>query len=270
MAAVEAVEVSVYYGKLRALCDVTLRAGPSEVVSVIGPNGSGKTTLLKTLGGILRPSKGAIYIDGRNVHEYARRELAKIVAYVPQRTEVVGHMTTLDFVLTGRRPHVNYVYGKRDVDKVYEALRIVECEKLALRRLDQLSGGEHQRVLIARALAAEPRLLLLDEPTSSLDPRYQIEILELVRRLVRERNVTVMMSTHDLTQAYRYSDKVVVLKDGRVVAEGSPDKVIDEDLVIKVFGVKAKVLKGLRAVVLEGADSLKLKRALSVNGLGER
>lgn len=250
MVVVRVADLSISYGGHRALNGVTLEILPREVVSVVGPNGSGKTTLLKAVEGILSPSGGSVYVDGRDVKRYVRRELAKLLGYVPQRIDLATGMAVLDFVLTGRRPYAELGYGKVDIDRALEALRAVEAEHLALRRLNQLSGGELQRVVIARALAAEPRVLLLDEPTSNLDPRYQVEVLRLVRSLAKERGLAVVMTLHDLTHAYRYSDKIVMLKNGAVVAVGPPEEVLKPENIEKVFGVRATVLSDLKAVIV--------------------
>ncbi|MEM1650450.1 MAG: ABC transporter ATP-binding protein [Sulfolobales archaeon] len=251
MTVVKVVGVSVYYGSHRALNNVFFEVAPGEVVSVVGPNGSGKTTLLKTVDGVLKPLKGSIYIDGKNIHDYVRRELAKVVGYVPQRVDVATHLTVLDFVLTGRRPYAILNYSRRDLDKAMEVLKLVRADRLIHRRLNQLSGGELQRIVIARALVAEPRVLLLDEPTANLDPKYKVEVLKLVRFLARERGVAVLMAIHDLTHAYRFSDKVVMLKDGDIVALGKPEEVLADENIEKVFEVKAVIDRKLRAVIIE-------------------
>lgn len=252
MAVIRVVGVDVYYESYKALSDVTLDVYPGEVVSVIGPNGSGKTTLLKTINRIVKPSRGVVLINGRDADELSGCELARIIGYCPQRISTLGYASVIDFVVSGRRPYVNFTYGKTDFEKAYEALRIVNCEELAFRRLDQVSGGELQRILIARAIVSEPQVLLMDEPTSNLDPRYQVEILELVKKFSRAKNLSVIMSLHDLTHAYRYSDKVIVLKRGRILAAGPPSDVITEETISKAFEVRAKVLKDSRAIVIEG------------------
>lgn len=250
MVIIRVVDVYIYYGKHRALNGTTLEILPREVVAIVGPNGSGKTTLLKTIDGILSPSRGSVYIDNRDIHDYVRRELAKIIGYVPQRIDLTANMVVLDFVLTGRRPYAEFSYSKVDVAKAFEALRVVKAEHLVFRKLSQLSGGELQRIIIARALAAEPKVLLLDEPTSNLDPRYQVEILKLIRGLAKEGGVAVIMALHDLTHAYRFSDKVVMLKNGDVVVFGSTEDVLTSENIEKVFEVKAKVIKDLKAIVI--------------------
>ncbi|MCD6324577.1 MAG: ABC transporter ATP-binding protein, partial [Desulfurococcales archaeon] len=195
------------------------------------------------------PKVGSVYIDGKTVASMGRRELAKLVGYVPQRAAFSSFMSVLDFVLTGRRPYIGITYSAKDFRKALEALRMVGAEHLAGRRLDQLSGGELQRVVIARSLAAEPKVLLLDEPTANLDPHYQVEILTLIKRLVRSRGCTVLVSLHDLTHAYRYCDKAVILKGGKVFAAGSPEEVITPHNVKEVFGLEGVVLKDLKAVI---------------------
>ncbi|MEM3980912.1 MAG: ABC transporter ATP-binding protein [Ignisphaera sp.] len=251
MTIVKVVGIGVYYGSHRALNNVFFEVAPGEVVSIIGPNGSGKTTLLKTIDGVLRPLKGSIYINGKNIHNYIRRELAKIVGYVPQRIDVTTYLTVLDFVLTGRRPYAILNYSKKDLDKAIEVLKLVKADQLMHRRLNHLSGGELQRIVIARALVAEPRVLLLDEPTANLDPKYQVEVLKLIRILAKERKVAVLMAIHDLTHAYRFSDKIIMLKDGDIVALGKPEEVLTNENIKKVFEVKAVVDNKLKAVIIE-------------------
>jgi len=243
--------VSVTYGSIKALENVSLDVLPGEVVSIVGPNGSGKTTLLKTIDGIVKPVVGSVYIDGKSIYSYTRREIARVISYVPQRVDLLYRITVIDFVLTGRRPYANFTYSKVDLDKVFEALKAVNAEHLAYRKLDELSGGELQRVVIARALASEPRVLLLDEPTANLDPRYQVEVMKLIKRLSNERGVAVVMAIHDLTSAYRFSDKVAMIKSGVVVSVGRPEDVITEENIWKVFEVKAKVIRELKTVVIE-------------------
>ncbi|MGB9709682.1 MAG: ABC transporter ATP-binding protein [Infirmifilum sp.] len=243
--------VTVYYGSFKALNTVDVEVEAGEVLALIGPNGSGKTTLLKTMCGILNPKLGAVYLDGKEVHRIPKMELSKIIGYAPQRLEVNFAMPVLDFVLTGRRAYASWDYSREDYNISLKALKMLRADHLITRRLDQLSGGELQRVVIARALASEPKVLLLDEPTSSLDPKHQIEILETLRSLSRNFSTTVIMSLHDLTHAYRYADKTLILKDGQVFAAGRTSDVIREDILEPVYGVKLKVLKEFRAVLPE-------------------
>lgn len=250
IAIIKVIDVCVNYGSHRALNNISLEVMPREVVAVVGPNGSGKTTLLKTIDRILKPIRGSIYIDGRNIESYVQRELAKVVAYVPQKIDLGTYMTVIDFVLTGRRPYAEFSYSKIDVDRAVNALRAVDAEHLMLRKLNQLSGGELQRVVIARALASEPKILLLDEPTANLDPRYQLEVLNLIKKLSLENGIAVIMAIHDLSHAYRFSDKVIMIKNGEIVAVGHPEEVLTEENIEKVFEVRAKVFRDIKAIVI--------------------
>ena len=241
--------VEVRYNSIKALDNVSMDVSEGEVVAVLGPNGSGKTTLLKVIDGILKPVKGSIYIDSKSVLQMSRRDVAKLVSFVPQRINVVHGMKVIDFVVTGRKPHVDFAPTARDVEIALKYLKHVDAEHLAKRDITELSGGEFQRILIARALAAEPRILLLDEPTANLDMKYQLAILNTIARLSKEKRLTVVMSLHDLTQAYRYAEKAVFLNNSRVHAMGRVEEVMSEEVIEAVYGVKVKVIPGLRAVI---------------------
>jgi len=249
VAVVRVLGVEVRYGSFKVLDDLSLDVGEGEVVAVLGPNGSGKTTLLKTIDGILKPIKGSVYIDSKNITQLGRGDIAKLVSLVPQHVNLVRGVRVVDFVLTGRRPHIDFIPTSKDLEVVLNYLRYVDAEYLVDRDITELSGGEFQRVLIARALVAEPRILLLDEPTSNLDIKYQISILNLITKLSQERRMTIITSLHDLTQAYRYAEKVVFLNHGKIYAMGGVDEVMREDVIEAVYGVKTKVVRDLRVVV---------------------
>ena len=249
MALIRIQGVEVRYNSIKALDNVSMDVSEGEVVAVLGPNGSGKTTLLKVIDGILKPVKGSIYIDSKSVLQMSRRDVAKLVSFVPQRINVVHGMKVIDFVVTGRKPHVDFAPTARDVEIALKYLKYVDAEHLAKRDITELSGGEFQRILIARALAAEPRILLLDEPTANLDMKYQLAILNTIARLSKEKRLTVVMSLHDLTQAYRYAEKAVFLNNSRVHAMGRVEEVMSEEVIEAVYGVKVKVIPGLRAVI---------------------
>jgi len=241
--------VEVRYNSVKALDDISMDVDEGEIVAVLGPNGSGKTTLLKTIDGILKPVKGSVYIDSKNVLQMGRREAAKLVSFVPQHINMVQGVKVIDFVVTGRKPHIDLAPTTRDIELVLKYLRYVDAEHLADRDIMELSGGEFQRILIARALVAEPRIILLDEPTANLDIKYQIAILNLIAKLSKEKKLTVVMSLHDLTQAYRYAEKAIFLNNGRVHAMGKIEEVMNEEVIEIVYGVKAKVMPNLRAVI---------------------
>ncbi|MEM3012003.1 MAG: ABC transporter ATP-binding protein [Candidatus Hadarchaeales archaeon] len=236
--------VSFRYGDLQALRGVTLEAREGEVTCLVGPNGSGKTTLLRCLDGILRPQKGTIFLDGREIGEFTQRELSRKVSYLPQDHSHVFPLTVFDTVLLGRRPHLGWRVGERDLKVVSEVLERMGMEELALRYFDELSGGEKQKVLLARSLAQEPEILLLDEPTSNLDLRHQLVLLGLLRETVGRRGITAVMALHDLNLASRFSDRVVLLHRGRVFAEGRPKEVLTPGNLERVYGVRAKRLRG--------------------------
>ena len=235
--------VTFSYRSAPALKGVTLEVREGEVLSLVGPNGAGKSTLLKCINRVLKPKVGAVMIDGRDVNEYEGHELGRKLGYVPQAEHSHFPLTVFDAVLMGRRPYLRWWRpSKEDLEKVAEALRLVGMERMAMRYVNELSGGQRQAVVIARALAQDPEVLLLDEPTSNLDVKHQIMIMELVRRLACTKKVAVIMAVHDLNLAARYSDKMVMLKDGAVYAQGSPREVLTPENILAVYGVKADIL----------------------------
>jgi iron complex transport system ATP-binding protein len=241
-------DVKVYYKSIKALDGVSLTVKRGEVLSVVGPNGAGKSTLLKVVNGMLKPKMGSVYLDQRAVDEIKSRDLAKICGAVPQRVQVGGMLTVYDFVMTGRRPYIGFAPSKLDEARVYEALETVGAIDLVNRGLEELSGGELQRVLIARALAAEPEVLLLDEPTSNLDLKYQVEVLKLIRSL-RARGLIIIMAIHDLTYAYRVSDKILMLNSGKVHAAGKPEEVLTAKNISEVYGVEPLIFRDYQLIV---------------------
>jgi iron complex transport system ATP-binding protein len=225
---------------LRGLaCDV--REG--EILGVLGPNGSGKSTLLKLLGAILTPQQGAIRLQERPLDSFTRQELARIVAYVPQHSPVVFPFTLAEFVLMGRFPHrqsggVSGWFGwerAEDVRAAEQAMAAMEILHLAGRAVGDVSGGERQRAVIARALAQAPSLLLLDEPTVFLDLRHQLDICAILRRLNREQGLTVVWVSHDLNLAGQYCDRLLLLQDGALARLGLPSDVLRPDVIEAVY-----------------------------------
>ncbi len=223
------------YGEKTVLHDVSMRAEPGEVVGLIGPNGSGKTTLLRTLYGALRPDAGSVEFDGAEVRRIPPKRLAQRVAVVVQEPPSELMLSVADMVLLGRTPHLGMFsrQGLEDERVAEEALDRVGLRRLANREFSGLSGGEKQRVLIARALAQQAECLLLDEPTNHLDISYQHQVLHLVKEL----GITAVVVLHDLNLAARYCDRVVLLSNGRVHAEGRPDDVLNQSTLEPVYDV---------------------------------
>jgi iron complex transport system ATP-binding protein len=213
----------------------------SSFVSIVGPNGAGKSTMLKCINKILVPGSGDIHIDGYNLKSMKRMEVAKNLAYVPQSSNRVFPTTVFETVLMGRRPHISWFSNEKDKEKVWQVLEEMGIEDLALCSFDELSGGQQQKILIARALAQDTGVILLDEPTSNLDIWHQLDVMENVQRLVKEKKVTAIMAVHDLNLASRYSDKILMMKDGKVVSEGKPAQVLTTENIAKVYEVEAHV-----------------------------
>jgi iron complex transport system ATP-binding protein len=240
-------DVSFAYGRettrSSVLTGVSIDVPPGSIVGLLGPNGSGKTTLLRLMSGVLKPDTGAIQIDGAPIASLARRELARRLAVVPQETRTPFDFSVLDIVLMGRYPHLGpfELEGADDVEQARLALDATGTAALEHRAFATLSGGEKQRVIIAGALAQASQILLLDEPTAALDLRYQLEILTLLRTLNVERGITIVVSTHDLNFAAALCHSIVLLKDGRVLAQGATRDVLTSVNVRALYDVDVDV-----------------------------
>jgi len=235
------VDFSYYNGLV--LSDVSLNLTPGSMTGLIGPNGSGKTTLVKILCGLLRPRRGQVLLAGRDVSRLSHREVARQVALVPQELLVPFDFTVYEMVMLGRTPYVRHLRGVTTPDRevVGRMLALTNTESLARRPFNELSGGEQQRVIIAMALAQEPRVLLLDEPVVHLDVNHQLEILELIHKLNGEAGLTVLATMHDLNLASLYFDRLVLLNEGKVVASGTPGEVLREDTIRRVFRAEVRI-----------------------------
>lgn len=231
------------YGETPVLKEICMGLGASELLGIVGPNGSGKSTLIRCIDGILKPDRGTLLLDGMDLKRMPQMEIARNLGYVPQNTPRTFPVTVFDAVLMGRRPHLSWRSGERDRHRVVHALERLGIEHLALRDFNELSGGEQQRVLIARALAQEAGVLLLDEPTSNLDIRHQLEVMEIVRQLIAEKGLSAVIAIHDLNLASRYAHRVVMMKGGEVFAAGDPDKVFTPGNIASVYGVESLVEK---------------------------
>ena len=227
----------------QVLYDIDLTIEPGEMVGLLGPNGSGKTTLIKLASGILKPDKGEIRMDGSSLSQLNRKAIARSMAVVPQQFHIPFAFTTSEVVMLGRIPFLKPFAEEGEVDKrfVTNALELVGISELRERRFDELSGGERQKVILAMALAQQPKLLLLDEPIVHLDINHQVETLELVRSLNVTQGITVIAAMHDLNLASLYFDRLVLLKEGRISAEGTPKQVLTEDMIMEVFSASVKV-----------------------------
>ena len=241
--------ISVGYKDGRiVLSDLGFELGQGQTLAILGPNGAGKTTMLRCINAMIRPWTGVVQIENADVFRMCAGEIARNLGYVAQRNDA-GRMTVFDAVLLGRKPHLRWKAGKEDMTKVAGALQQLGLEDLALRHIDELSGGELQKVCIARALVQEPKVLLLDEPTSSLDLKNQLDILHTIGRVVREHRISAVMTMHDLNLAFRFADRFLFLKKGMVFAEGRLDQV-NADMVAAVYGVKVDILRHNGQVVI--------------------
>ncbi|HET9999961.1 MAG TPA: ABC transporter ATP-binding protein [Ktedonobacteraceae bacterium] len=241
------------YNRQPLLYDVHFQARAGEMVGLLGPNGSGKTTLLRLISGVLRPQEGTVILDGRDARAWGRREMARRVAVVPQEMHVPFAFTVQELVSLGRTPYARLLGSSTQEDQrmVRNALQATDIETLAGRIFNELSGGERQRVTVAMALAQRPALLLLDEPTSHLDIKYQIELLELVQHLNRETGVTVIAAMHDLNLAARYFPRLVLFQRG-IVADATPAEVLEPHLLRRVYGINVQV------GILRGAEHISI------------
>ena len=230
------------YGRDDVLRDVNLAIHAGEVVALIGPNGAGKSTLLRVLAGLLRPREGRVLLGDVDLAALERGAAARRIAVVPQVFDTLFPFTVREIVALGRTPHRGGLglFGANDIRAVEHALGALGSADLADRRIDRISGGERQRAVLAMALAQEPEVLLLDEPTAHLDPAHQLGTLHLVRRLASERGLAVLAIVHDANLA-ALADRIAVLKDGRIVRDASPSETLTQDLLAEVFGAGWRV-----------------------------
>jgi iron complex transport system ATP-binding protein len=231
-------DVTFSYNSSPSLDNVSLELHESEILGIIGPNGSGKTTLLKCMNKILKPKGGSILINEQEVKKMSRLEIAKHVGYVPQSSVSPQALTVFEIVLMGRRPHIAWKSSKKDIEKTWTVLAMLGIEHLALRNFNELSGGEQQRALIARSIAQEAKILLLDEPTSNLDIKHQLEVMDLTRKLVTKEKLAAAVAIHDLNLASRYCDKIAMMENGKIFAAGDAHSVLTPASIRSVYGVK--------------------------------
>jgi iron complex transport system ATP-binding protein len=240
---IRAEDIWAGYGTNTVLKGVGLSLRRGEFVGLLGPNGSGKSTLLRVLSGVLKPTRGEVWLEGQPLSRLRAKEVARRLAFVPQREEVAFGFSAWEVVLLGRAPYIGW-WGKERAEDVQAARRAMErtdCVPLSERAFGSLSGGERQRVVLARGLAQETSLLLLDEPLTHLDVAHQVGTLSLLRQLNREEGLTVLAALHDINLASEFCDRLLVLRQGQLVAEGTPSEVITPSLLARVFGLDAWV-----------------------------
>jgi iron complex transport system ATP-binding protein len=236
-------DVSFSYLNGFSLSHIDLTIEKGEMVALIGPNGSGKTTLIKLAAGVLTPGHGEVLLDGTGLKSLSRRQIAQRIAVVPQYFYMPFAFTVGEVVVLGRTPFIRALSGEteRDHNIARQAMELADIEQFSSRTFNELSGGERQKAILAMALAQEPKLLLLDEPTAHLDINHQVAILELVRGLNQEQGITVIGAMHDLNLAALYFDRLVLLKEGTIFADGSPSVVLTEGIIHDVFGASVRI-----------------------------
>ena len=237
-------KVGVQIGATSILKNVSVSIEPGERIAVVGPNGAGKSTLLSVMAG-LRKASGRILIDGKNIDDMSPRERAQILSYVPQQPEMPAGMTVASYVLLGRSPHLSLLgmEGPDDYRIAEEVLAQFDLSEMAQRTLESLSGGELQRCHLARAIAQETPVVFLDEPTAALDLGHQQQVLDRIRRIREERQLTVVMTMHDLSLASQHSDRIILMFEGQIAAQGPPSEVLEPTRLSDLYGAQVKVLK---------------------------
>lgn len=238
-------KIGFKYYKTSVLKDIDFNVEKGSFISILGPNGSGKTTLLKNICGLLKPESGSITLSNKNLLDFKQKDLAKTVAVVHQTKDVGFNFTVFDTVLMGRFPYIKRFEGEtaKDIEITKEAMVSTGLWELKDKDIREISGGEKQRVMIARALVQEPELLILDEPIAHLDIKHQINILELCKKQNREKNITIITSLHDINLAGRYSDYIILLNKGQVIAQDRAEKVLTVENIESVYEIQVELLQ---------------------------
>lgn len=261
MIKIEVQNISLGYSHKEILKDITFQVFPGEMVGLIGPNGCGKSTIIRALTRIIPVERGKILINGKDLESIPRQELARTLGVVPQMPLLPSAFTAFEVVLMGRNPHLDLFQneGPREIDIARQAMKKTRTSLLAGRRIGELSGGEIQCILIARVLVQETKAILLDEPTANLDIGRQVEILDLVRNLCRENNLAVLAALHDLNLASQYCNRLILIHNGQIHAQGTPREVITSENMKEVYGADSCVYRhpanGLPAVLINAGNS---------------
>jgi len=240
--AIQTENLTFAYKDKPVLDGVSLSVERGEMVGILGPNGSGKTTLLKIFSAVLR-GRGEVKVNGRSIKTYGKRELSRLFAMVPQESQILFPYTVAEIVLMGRASYHSplALEGRKDLEVARASMELTDSLPFSDRYLHELSGGEKQRVIIARALAQEPEILLLDEPSAFLDLKHQVQVFELMRRLNRERSLTIVAALHDLNLAAIFFPRLVMLRDGRIYRDGSPKEVLTAGTIEEIYGIRVRV-----------------------------
>jgi len=255
MVKLETKGMTLAYGAKKVVEDVTLQVMPGEIVGLVGPNGSGKSTIIKALSRVIALHSGRVLINGRDISQIKRRELSLLISVVPQTPILPSAFTAFEIVLMGRHPHLSLLQyeGSKDLDITWQAMEQTSTQCLAERRVGELSGGEIQCVVIARALAQQTQSILLDEPTANLDISRQIEVLDLIKGQCQINRLAVMVAMHDLNLAVHYCDRLLLINNGKIHAEGTPTEVINAENLEEVYGpgnyIDTHPLSGLPVVL---------------------
>lgn len=255
MSPIELKGLQIQYGNKVVARDLNLVLDKAEIISIIGPNGSGKSTLLKTMARLILPSAGVVALNGRDMNSFSTDALARMISFMPQSMQAPGDLTVRDLVLLGRLPYQSLFSSLREEDSkaADKALAGTGMTELQHRRLSALSGGERQRAWLALALAKEPEVLLLDEPTTYLDIHHQLDLMELIAKLYETTGVLVVMVLHDLNHAARYSHRLIAVKEGRIVVDGPVKDVFRRDIIEPLYDIQAIITE-----VQEGAETYRL------------
>lgn len=240
---IEAKGLGLGYGEIRIWKDLNLEITEPGLVGILGPNGVGKSTFMYALNKILEPTEGTVYLGGRDIQEMDYKDIAKTVAYVPQQSNETFAMSVLDTVLMGRYPISGFTTTEEDVKVAIRCLKMMNLTDLAMRNFNELSAGQHQKVMIARGLAQEPQILMLDEPTSNLDIYHQVYVMKLLRDIAKEQGIIVLVICHDINVASRFADRLILFSKGTIAADGTSKEVVTAENIKNVYGMDAEIVE---------------------------
>ncbi|MFA6803994.1 MAG: ABC transporter ATP-binding protein [Candidatus Methanomethylophilaceae archaeon] len=235
-------DIDFSYSNAPVLNDITLDLEGPQFVTILGPNGVGKSTLIHCINKVLKPTRGSVMVDEINIDDIKLKDMAKKIGYVPYASTDSFPLTVIDTVLMGRSPHSGWRSTDEDLNIVYNVLKMLHIDDLAMRSFNELSAGQHQKVMLARGLVQDPEILLLDEPTSNLDIKHQLEVTYILKDLARSHNLLVIMISHDINIASKFSDKIILLRGGTIFSIGTPQEVITEKNIKEVYGVESNII----------------------------